>query len=124
MNNKEVEHDKRNWNPHFSLKINMSFLCPRWAGTNPQQDKQSICYPFWMLLEFNGTLTPFADPNVPFHNGARLHGPGGIPITLISLMAIHRNPAEYFFLGVIEGTTTFILLENHPSPLSLPEAAV
>lgn len=102
----------------------MSFLCPRWAGTNAQEDRQTLCYPFWTLLEFDGSLTEFIDPNVPFHNGARFITPTRVPITLVSLMAICRNPTEYCFLGVVEGSTTFVLLGNRPSPLSLPEAAV
>ena len=95
-----------------------------WAGTNSQEDRQGLCYPFWTLLEFDGSFTQFIDPNVPFHNGAHFHTPTRIPITLVSLLAIRRNPTEYSFLGVVEGTTTFVLLGNRPSPLRLPEIAV
>jgi hypothetical protein len=93
-----------------------------WSAANAQLDRHTLCFPFWTLMEFDGTFTQFINANVRFANCAQLVLPGRLPATLISLLAIHRDPVAYYFLGVIEGTTTFVLLVNRPVPLHRREA--
>lgn len=90
------------------------------AAATAVQDNRRVCLPFWTLLEFDGTFTQFTAFDVRFENGASIRLPNGIMASFISLMAIRRHQSgrtSYYFLAVVDGTTSFLFLGNHIVPM-------
>ena len=89
-----------------------------WKETTANNPQHTMCFPYWTQLEFHRGFSQWMAKGIPFKIGAQIKLPGHLPATLHSLLSFHKRTSTYQFLARINGSTTFILVENRPVPLT------
>jgi hypothetical protein len=88
-----------------------------WKAVIANNPEHTMCFPYWTQLEVHGGFSQWMAVGIPFEIGAQIKLPGHLPATLHSLLSFHKRTSTYQFLARINGSTTFILVENRPAPL-------